>query len=253
MAAATHYQVLEVSPDAKLIDIKKAYRRLALKHHPDRNNGSAESTEKFKEISEAFTVLSDATSRRDYDLSLKRPSTSISTAASPNYDAAQHTRERDPFKQFDDLFRNDPFFHEAFRDMDDAFARRFDNAKDQNRNGSSAQNDTVGPLFFCGAGADKPKQTWGQWILNKLGIELTVTSYSHGADGSMTASNFTSKPTGTYTNKQSRKYVDKNGRQVSIIEMEKDGNKITDKFIEGKLVERRVNGSVEPAQHELAH
>ena len=137
--------------------------------------------------------------------------------------------------------------------MDDAFARRFDSATDPNRNGSNAQNDTVGPLFFCGAGADKPKQTWGQWILNKLGIELTVTSYSHGVDGSMTASNYTSKPTGTYTNKQSRKYVDKNGRQVSIVSMERDGNAIVDKFVEGKLVERRVNGIVEPAQQELAH
>ena len=60
------YQTLGVEKNASDADIKKAYRKLAMKHHPDRNNGSAESTERFKEISQAYTILSDNVKRRSY-------------------------------------------------------------------------------------------------------------------------------------------------------------------------------------------
>ena len=52
------------------------------RHHPDRNNGSAKSTEKFKVISQAYTILSDTTSRKNYDATLKCPSMSVSAAKS---------------------------------------------------------------------------------------------------------------------------------------------------------------------------
>ena len=48
-------------------EIKKAYKKLALKHHPDRNKGSEESSKKFKEVSEAFEVLTDSNKRAVYD------------------------------------------------------------------------------------------------------------------------------------------------------------------------------------------
>ncbi|MDP3111288.1 MAG: DnaJ domain-containing protein, partial [Thermodesulfovibrionales bacterium] len=51
--------MLGVSRDASAADFKKAFRQLALKYHPDRNHGNKESEEKFKEINEAYTCLSD--------------------------------------------------------------------------------------------------------------------------------------------------------------------------------------------------
>ncbi len=62
-----YYQVLGVPRDAPPEDIKKAYRQLALKHHPDRNPGSKEDEEKFKEAAEAYSVLADPEKRSVYD------------------------------------------------------------------------------------------------------------------------------------------------------------------------------------------
>ena len=61
------YKVLGVAKDASAADIKKAYRKLARTHHPDANKGDAAAEERFKEISEAYDVLSDEKSRREYD------------------------------------------------------------------------------------------------------------------------------------------------------------------------------------------
>ena len=62
-----YYKVLGVPKDAPTADIKKAYRKLARQHHPDANKGDAASEEKFKEISEAYDVLSDDKRRKEYD------------------------------------------------------------------------------------------------------------------------------------------------------------------------------------------
>lgn len=62
-----YYKVLGVAKTASTDEIKKAYRKLALKYHPDKNNGDKASEVKFKEISEAYAVLSNAEKRRQYD------------------------------------------------------------------------------------------------------------------------------------------------------------------------------------------
>jgi molecular chaperone DnaJ len=62
-----YYELLGVSRSASTEEIKKAYRQLALKYHPDRNPGNAEAEERFKEISNAFQVLADSEKRRIYD------------------------------------------------------------------------------------------------------------------------------------------------------------------------------------------
>ena len=67
MAKRDYYDVLGVNRDAADDEIKKAYRKLAMKHHPDRNPDSKESEEKFKEAKEAYEVLSDAQKRGAYD------------------------------------------------------------------------------------------------------------------------------------------------------------------------------------------
>jgi molecular chaperone DnaJ len=70
MAAGTkrdYYEVLGVGRDASLQDIKRAYRQLAVQHHPDRNPGDPRAEERFKEASEAYAVLADPDKRARYD------------------------------------------------------------------------------------------------------------------------------------------------------------------------------------------
>jgi curved DNA-binding protein len=62
-----YYEVLGVKKDSSAQDIKKVYRKLAMKYHPDRNKGDKEAEEKFKKISEAYAVLSDPEKRKQYD------------------------------------------------------------------------------------------------------------------------------------------------------------------------------------------
>lgn len=62
-----YYDILGVSKTADDKEIKKAYRKLAMQYHPDRNPDNKEAEEKFKELSEAYEVLSDETKRRNYD------------------------------------------------------------------------------------------------------------------------------------------------------------------------------------------
>ncbi len=61
------YKVLEISKSASQNDIKKKYRELTRKYHPDRNQGSKEASEKFSEVAEAYEILSDPKKRRSYD------------------------------------------------------------------------------------------------------------------------------------------------------------------------------------------
>jgi molecular chaperone DnaJ len=67
----TYYQVLGVEPKARIGEIKKAYRRLARKYHPDLNPGDRRAEERFKQVSEAYDVLSDPDKRRTYDAQLR--------------------------------------------------------------------------------------------------------------------------------------------------------------------------------------
>src|SRR5437667_9848433 len=62
-----YYTVLGVAPKATQEEIKKQYRKLAAKHHPDKNPNDPKAAERFKEISEAYQVLGDADKRKQYD------------------------------------------------------------------------------------------------------------------------------------------------------------------------------------------
>lgn len=232
----THYDVLELDPEnCQLNDVKKAYRRLALMYHPDRvpPEQKEESTVKFREISEAYEVLSDASRRVEYDYSLKHGGnlgenrkSGHSPNPTPNGGFNMHQRYhrqeyRDPFSQFNDLFRNDPFFSAAFKDMDDLFSRTF-----QKESSSGQQKKQVG---------------WGEWLLDSLGIQVSASSTHVNADGTFSASHYGRSPMSSYTSR-STKTVIENGRRVTIQSMEKDGNRIEERYEDNALVQRLVNG-----------
>ena len=67
MTKRDYYEVLEVTKTASGEEIKKAYRKMALKYHPDKNPGDTVAEEKFKEAAEAYEVLSDSNKRARYD------------------------------------------------------------------------------------------------------------------------------------------------------------------------------------------
>src|SRR5579875_1308659 len=62
-----YYEILGVKREVEVEEIKRAYRQLALKYHPDKNPGDAEAEKRFKEAAEAYEVLSDQTKRQRYD------------------------------------------------------------------------------------------------------------------------------------------------------------------------------------------
>ncbi|WP_128330745.1 J domain-containing protein [Apibacter sp. HY039] len=66
-----YYKILEITPSATFEDIKKAYRRLAFKFHPDRNGGNLEFNQLFIEINQAYKTLSHETTRKRYDMSYR--------------------------------------------------------------------------------------------------------------------------------------------------------------------------------------
>ncbi|MBN1442088.1 MAG: molecular chaperone DnaJ [Planctomycetes bacterium] len=97
MAQKDYYEVLGVSRDAGEADIKRAYRQLALKYHPDKNPGDREAERAFKEVSEAFEVLVDPEKRKLYDRYGKEG------LKSRGY-GPQFTSVEDIFAHFGDIF-----------------------------------------------------------------------------------------------------------------------------------------------------
>jgi molecular chaperone DnaJ len=106
MAERDYYGVLGVGRDASQEEIKKAYRKLALKYHPDRNPGDRGAAEKFKEAAEAYQVLGDEGTRQRYDLYGK-----AGLAGVPLHD---FTSSDDIFSLFRDIFGGPSIFEEFF-------------------------------------------------------------------------------------------------------------------------------------------
>lgn len=119
MAHKDYYRLLDLGKEAGPQDIKKAYRRLALIYHPDRNPGKKADDEKFKEISEAYGVLIDPKKRQEYDLLLK---------TGFNDQRAQKGFRYSQDEIFRDIFKN-PHASEIFQELGKEFSRfglRFD-------------------------------------------------------------------------------------------------------------------------------
>lgn len=127
------YNELGVSKTATAEEIKKAYRELAFKYHPDRNPGDAAAEEKFKNINAAYSVLGDETKRTQYD----------------NYGSADANAYQNPFA-------NQQYGSANQFTNSDAFWDWFSNAQNANGQNSSQENNTYWHTYSWGSGA-KPE------------------------------------------------------------------------------------------------
>ena len=111
MAERDYYEVLGVNRNASPEEIKRAYRKVALQHHPDKNPGDKTAEEKFKEASNAYDVLSDPEKRKIYDV---RGHAGVHNAGFQGY-----TNFEDIFTNFGDIFGREVFgnFGDVFGDV----------------------------------------------------------------------------------------------------------------------------------------
>ncbi len=114
MAGTDYYKILGIDKQAGAAEIKKAYRKLAMKYHPDHTKGNKADEEKFKKISEAYAVLSDPEKRKQYD-----------TYGSADFQ--QRFSQEDIFRNFDfsDIFREFGFGGGGTRTGDGGFRFSF--------------------------------------------------------------------------------------------------------------------------------
>lgn len=158
MAGKDYYRILEVSKDASPQEIKKAYRKLALKYHPDQNKGDKSAEAKFKEISEAYAVLGDPEKKKNYDM--------FGSEGFQN-----RFSQEDIFRGFD--------FGSIFKEFGFGGSGRGTNPFSQffsgmGGNGQHQYNHTESPFGSCGGGGcnSRTQNAKGSDLIYELSISL---------------------------------------------------------------------------------
>jgi len=131
-----YYQILEVTPESTDDEIRKSYRKLAMQYHPDRNPDNADAEERFKEVAEAYGVLTDPGKRKQYDMARK-----MGGGFSPNGSGQAGGFNYSQEDILRDLFQ-DPRFQQMFNSLLKEFARK----------GFRSNQHFVNKSFFGGRG-----------------------------------------------------------------------------------------------------
>ena len=135
-----YYKILEVGPESAEDEIRKSYRRLAMQYHPDRHPDMPEAEEKFKEIAEAYGVLTDPVKRKQYDAARTMGAAGRRQGAAGGFQYSQEDILRDLF--------NDPRFQQLFEGLLHEFQRSgFSTGQTYGRRSFSGRK---GGLFFSG-------------------------------------------------------------------------------------------------------
>jgi len=144
MTKRDYYEILSVNKSATAEEIKTSYRKLAMKHHPDKNPGNAESEEKFKELAEAYEILSDPNKRQRYD-----------QFGHQGVNGSPHGFDNinDIFSQFGDIFGN--FGRGGGSIFDDFFGGRGGAGREQNNQGSDLKINLSLSLEEIAEGVEK--------------------------------------------------------------------------------------------------
>lgn len=135
-----YYQILEVTPESSEDEIRKSYRRLAMQYHPDRNPDKPGAEEKFKEVAEAYGVLTDSVKRRQYDAARTMGANQYQSNATGGFHYSQEDILRDLFQ--------DPRFQQLFQGLLQEFQRHGFRANEQFVQKSFFSKR--GGLFFSG-------------------------------------------------------------------------------------------------------
>jgi DnaJ-class molecular chaperone len=137
MPQRDYYQILGIQKDAGEKQVKEAYRHLAFKYHPDRNQGNPEASEQMKSVNEAYAVLSDPAKRHEYDALRQR------------FGSSAHTRFRSNYSE-QDIFSGSDINH-VFEEMAKAFGfRGFDDIFKEFYGNNYRSFQFKRPGFFAG-------------------------------------------------------------------------------------------------------
>lgn len=216
----TYYEILELTPTATEPDIRKAYKKLSLKWHPDKNNNSTEATNKFKQISEAYQVLSDDTRRQTYDKKLRHDAR---RSTSHRRTRSTHNTSSDPFTS--------PFFtfksaHDIFR----GFFKEEDWLKHSDLRSKHFGQNIVGESRRQAAANHKEPRSFMSFMWDPF-TEINVNS-----PGKKTGTDASSVRRGTYT----QTTFGKDGQQTTTKIVIENNSQTTYRYEKNELVSKTV-------------